>query len=229
MDTTEFTALVDHTLLKAEATAEQVRRLCEEAMEYHTHSVCVNGLWVATVHGMLGDSGVATCAVVGFPLGAGVPAAKAREAELAVEDGASEIDMVMSIGQAIEGDWDAVGRDIAAVRQACGPDALLKVILETAVIGHDRIPRACRVAVANGADYVKTSTGFHPSGGASVEAVRLMRETVGPGTGVKASGGIRDLATVEAMVEAGADRLGLSGTAAIVAEIERGGQPEAGR
>ena len=158
------------------------------------------------------------CTVVGFPSGAHHSEVKAAEAALAVRQGAGEVDMVIDLGRALAGDWDAVQADVAAVKAACG-DVLLKVILETAALRADQIVEACRRSEVGGAQYVKTSTGYHPSGGASIEAVRLMRETVGDRLGVKASGGIRDTATALAMLDAGASRLGLSGTRAVLAGL----------
>lgn len=202
---------VDHTLLKPEATDAQVAALAADAAELGAFSVCVspNRLPVHVA------GGLAVCAVVGFPSGAHVSEAKALEAQRAVRDGATEVDMVVALGSVMAGDWDAVEADVAAVKGACG-DVLLKVILETAALADEQVVEACRRSEAGGAQYVKTSTGFHPSGGASEKAVRLMRETVGDRLGVKASGGIRDTATALAMLEAGASRLGLSGTRTVL-------------
>ena len=200
---------VDHTLLTPEATDAQVAALCAEAADLGAYSVCVSPsrLPVAT--------GLVVCTVVGFPSGAHASEVKAAEAALAVRRGATEVDMVIDLGDALAGEWEAVQADVAAVKTACG-DVLLKVILESAALTPEQLAEACRRAEAGGAQYVKTSTGFHPRGGASVEAVRLMRETVGDRLGVKASGGIRDTATALAMLEAGASRLGLSGTRAVL-------------
>jgi deoxyribose-phosphate aldolase len=164
--------------------------------------------------------GLAVCAVVGFPSGAHESAVKAEEAALAVRRGATEIDMVVDLGSVFAGDWAAVESDIGTVRAACGP-ALLKVILETAALSAEQIAEGCRRSEAAGAAYVKTSTGFHPAGGASVEAVRLMRSVVGDRLGVKASGGIRDTATAIAMLDAGATRLGMSGTGGVLDGLAR--------
>lgn len=218
LDVESFAALVDHTLLKATATASQIESLCAEAREFSTASVCVNGGWVSTVHRLLEGTSVRTCSVVGFPLGAMSPDAISAETAAAVSDGATEIDMVLPVGPLQAGDDAAVQRQIAVVRAAAG-SATLKVILETALLDDEQIERACRLSVDAGSDFVKTSTGFDPAGGATLDAVRLMRSTVGPDIGVKASGGIRTLADVEAMVEAGASRLGMSATASVVAEI----------
>ena len=200
---------VDHTLLKPEATDAQVAALVAEAAELGAYSVCVSPsrLPVAT--------DLVVCTVVGFPSGAHESEVKAAEARLAVRRGANEVDMVIDLGRALAGDWDAVEADVAAVKAGCG-DVLLKVILESAALTPGQVAEACRRSEAGGAQYVKTSTGFHPSGGASVEAVRLMRATVGDRLGVKASGGIRDTAAALAMLEAGASRLGLSGTRAVL-------------
>jgi deoxyribose-phosphate aldolase len=202
---------VDHTLLKPEATSAQVAALVEEAAELGAFSVCVspNRLPVEV------PSGLTVCTVVGFPSGAHTTQVKAYEAQRAVQDGAGEVDMVVALGSVLAGDWGAVEADVAGVKAACG-DVLLKVILETAALTDEQVVEACRRSEAGGAQYVKTSTGFHPTGGASVGAVRLMRETVGDRLGVKASGGIRDTATALAMLDAGASRLGLSGTRAVL-------------
>jgi deoxyribose-phosphate aldolase len=202
---------VDHTLLKPEATAQQVAALAAEAAELGAFSICVspNRLPVRAA------AGVVVCTVVGFPSGAHATEVKAFEAQRAVRDGAGEVDMVVALGSALAGDWGAVEADVAAVKAACG-EVLLKVILETAALTDEQVAEACRRSEAGGAQYVKTSTGFHPTGGASVGAVRLMRETVGDRLGVKASGGIRDTASALAMLDAGASRLGLSGTRTVL-------------
>ena len=200
---------VDHTLLKPESTDAQVTALAAEAAELGAYSICVNPSRLPV------QTGLVVCTVVGFPSGAHASEVKAAETALAVQQGAIEIDMVIDLGRALAGDWDAVEADVAAVKAACG-EVLLKVILETAALTPEAIVEACRRSEAGGAQFVKTSTGFHPTGGASVEAVRLMRETVGNRLGVKASGGIRDTATALAMLEAGASRLGLSGTRAVL-------------
>jgi deoxyribose-phosphate aldolase len=202
---------VDHTLLKPEATAAQVAELAAEAAELGAFSICVSPSRLPVQVA----PGLAVCTVVGFPSGAHESEIKAAEAALAVRRGATEVDMVIDLGRAVAGEWGAVEADVAAVKAACG-DVLLKVILETAALTPDQVAEACRRSEAGGAQFVKTSTGFHPSGGASLEAVRLMRETVGDRLGVKASGGIRDTATALAMLEAGASRLGLSGTRAVL-------------
>lgn len=203
--------LVDHTLLKTDATREQVSALVAEAKELGTYSVCVSPSMLPLTDD-LGEVKVAT--VCGFPSGNHTAAAKAAEAAESSRLGADEIDMVINIGLLKEGRVDAVEAEIAAVRAAT--TGVLKVIIESAALTDDEIVAACRAAEAAGADYVKTSTGFHPAGGASVHAVKLMADTVGQRLGVKASGGIRDYATANAMVEAGATRLGLSGTRAVL-------------
>jgi deoxyribose-phosphate aldolase len=202
---------VDHTLLKPEATDEQVVALCAEAAELGTFSVCVSPSRLPV---SLPD-GIAVCTVVGFPSGAHDSEVKAAEAGLAIRDGATEVDMVVDLGSVLAGQWHDVEADVAAVKAACG-DVLLKVILETAALSPEQVVEACRRSEAGGAQFVKTSTGFHPAGGASLQAVRLMRQTVGDRLGVKASGGIRDTATALSMLEAGASRLGLSGTRAVL-------------
>ena len=209
----KLTSIIDHTLLAADATSAQIARLCQEAREYSFASVCVNSCRVAQARTLLEGCPVKVCTVVGFPLGAMSTRAKADETRSAVEDGADEIDMVINVGYVKDGDWDGVLDDIMAVREAC-KGKVLKVILETCLLTDDEIVRACRTAVRAGADFVKTSTGFS-KGGATVHAVSLMRSTVGADVGVKASGGIRNLETARAMVEAGASRLGCSSGVAI--------------
>ena len=213
-----FAPLVDHTLLKPEATRAQVERLVEEARGFDPASVCVNGLWVPLVAAGLRDTDVLTCAVVGFPLGAMTSSAVAAEAAEAVENGAQELDMVVPVGL-LKGEDDSSAEAYVAAVRAAAPGVVLKVILETALLTDDEIVRACRLSVAAGADFVKTSTGFNPAGGGTVEAVRLMRETVGEGVGVKASGGVRSLEDAQAMVDAGASRLGMSGAVAVMEQL----------
>jgi deoxyribose-phosphate aldolase len=207
-------ATIDHTLLKPEATAAAVDTLCDEALEHGFAAVCVNSRWVERVARQLAGSNTACCSVVGFPLGASIPAATADEARRAIDAGAGEVDMVLSVGDALSGDWNAVQSGISEVFGACG-GVPLKVILETCLLDNDQKRRACEICRDLGVAFVKTSTGFS-SGGATPEDVRLMREVVGPGTGVKASGGIRDRETAIAMLEAGATRLGCSAGVAIV-------------
>ncbi len=207
------TKLFDHTILKADATREAVAKICEEAKEYGFMSVCVNSYYTAFVAEKLKDSDVKVCTVVGFPLGQMSTKAKAAETELAVKDGADEIDMVINVGALKDKEYDVVCNDIKEVKKACG-QALLKVIIETCLLTDEEKVKACELAKEAGADYVKTSTGFS-TGGADAHDVELMRKTVGDSMGVKASGGIRDKETAEKMVKAGARRLGTSATVAI--------------
>jgi len=216
--------MIDHTLLKPEATPSAIRELCAEAAEERFASVCIHPLWVPVAAAELRPTGIPVCTVVGFPLGAAHPEVKAFEARRAIREGAREIDMVLAIGALKAGDEKHVAKDIGAVVDACRDGgALCKVILETALLTDEEKRRACRLAVAAGARFVKTSTGFGP-GGATVEDVRLMAaEVAEAGLGVKAAGGIRTYAQARAMVEAGATRLGASAGVAIVAEARRAG------
>ena len=208
---------IDHTLLRADASAAEIDQLCVEALEYRFAAVCVNGAWVARCAQRLAGSSIAVCAVVGFPLGAMASAAKLFEARRALEDGAREIDVVQNIGALKSGDHTLVQSELAELAQLCQRSgALLKVILETALLGDEEKVKACELARAAGAGFVKTSTGFSKSG-ATVHDVQLMRRAVGPAMGVKASGGVRDAASARAMLEAGATRLGTSASVAIVA------------
>lgn len=215
----QLAALVDHTLLKPEATAADVAALVGEAADLGVYAVCVSPSMVPAARTALGAGGVRIAAVTGFPSGKHLSAVKAHEAALAVASGAVEIDMVIDIGAALAGDLDAVRTDIEAVRAATA-GAVLKVIVESAVLldraGEHLLRAVCRVAEGAGADFVKTSTGFHPGGGATVAAVALMADTVGGRLGVKASGGIRTAAEAVAMLRAGATRLGLSGTRSVL-------------
>ena len=208
------TKLFDHTILKADATRKDVKRVCDEAMAYSFCSVCVNSYYVPYVANLLHGSDVKICSVVGFPLGAMSTRAKALEAKIAVMDGADEIDMVINVGALKDRDYSVVWEDIKAVKEACG-EHILKVIIETCLLTDDEKVKACELAKEAGADFVKTSTGFS-SAGAKVEDVRLMRETVGPDMGVKASGGIHDKEFAKELVDAGANRLGTSATIEIV-------------
>jgi deoxyribose-phosphate aldolase len=213
----QLAAVVDHTLLKPEATKADVAALVTEAAELGVYAVCVSPSMVPVAI-EAGGGGVRVAAVAGFPSGKHVSVVKAQEAAEAVASGASEIDMVIDVGAALAGDLDSVRSDIKAVRAAV-PTAVLKVIVESAVLlGQDgrTLAEVCRAAQDAGADFVKTSTGFHPAGGASVRAVALMTETVGGRLGIKASGGIRTAADAVAMLDAGATRLGLSGTRAVL-------------
>jgi deoxyribose-phosphate aldolase len=214
MERARLAAMIDHTLLRPEATADEVTALCEEATDLGVAAVCVSPSHLPITEGL--GVGIDICTVIGFPSGAHQPAVKAHEAEVAIDAGATEVDMVINLGLAVAGHWDAVREDIAAVRASTPDSVLLKVIIESAVLDDEQIVAACWAAEAAGADYVKTSTGFHPSGGASTAVVALMAATVGPRLGVKASGGIRDAATARAMVEAGATRLGCSASRAIL-------------
>lgn len=213
--TVNIANMIDHTLLKPEATEEQIVQLCTEAKQYGFASVCVNPSWVKTAARELSGTDVRVCTVIGFPLGATTPETKAFETKNAIENGAREVDMVINIGALKSGADDLVERDIRAVVEAAAGKALVKVIIETALLTDDEKVRACQLAVKAGADYVKTSTGFS-GGGATVEDVALMRKTVGDNVGVKASGGVRDRKTAEAMIEAGATRIGTSSGVAIV-------------
>jgi deoxyribose-phosphate aldolase len=217
----EVAALIDHTLLKPEATADQVVAVVAEAAELGVAAVCVSPSMV-TVAATANPAGVRIAAVAGFPSGKHLAAIKAQEAALAVAAGATEIDMVIDVGAALAGDLAAVRSDIASVRAAV-PDAVLKVIVESAVLlshgGEHTLIGVCGAAEQAGADFVKTSTGFHPAGGASVRAVALMAGAVGGRLGVKASGGIRGAGDALALLEAGATRLGLSGTRAVLDEL----------
>lgn len=206
---------IDHTLLRAEARSADFAKLCEEALVHRFYSVCVNGRWVRQCREQLSGTDVKVCAVVGFPLGAGATRAKAFEAAAAVEDGAAEIDMVLPVGKLLDGDYAAVERDVFAVVQAVQAGALVKVILETGALTEALVKEACRIAEAAGADYVKTSTGFGP-GGATEEHIRLMRASVSPRIGVKASGGVRDEQNAVRLLLAGANRIGTSSGVAIV-------------
>lgn len=207
--------LFDHTILKADATREQVKKICEEAREYGFASVCVNSYYTSYVAELLKGSGVDTCTVVGFPLGQMSTKAKKYEAVCAVDDGAAEIDMVINIGALKDGLNDIVLEDIAQVKMGCGKKAILKVIIETCLLTEEEKKTACSLAKEAGADFVKTSTGFSTAG-AKTDDVALMRSIVGNDMGVKASGGIHTKEEAESMVEAGASRLGTSATIKIL-------------
>lgn len=206
--------MIDHTLLKADATKEQILKVCKEARECSFASVCVNPVWVSTVAEALCGSSVKTCTVIGFPLGAATSFAKAAETRDAVANGADEIDMVINVGYLKGGMDEAVEKDVRAVVDAAG-GRLVKVIIEAAMLTDEEVVRACKLSVAGGADFVKTSTGFGP-GGATVHHVALMRETVGKDIGVKASGGIRDFEFASALAAAGANRIGASASIKIM-------------
>jgi deoxyribose-phosphate aldolase len=219
----DVAAYIDHTLLKPTATRQQVRALCEEALKFEFASVCINPTWVKFAAGLLAGSKVKVCTVVGFPLGATTPDVKAMEARKAIRDGAREIDMVINVGALKSGDDDLVYRDIRLVVDACEDGrALSKVIIETALLSDDEKVRACQAARRARADFVKTSTGF-ASGGATAADVALMAHVVrGTSMGVKASGGVRNLADLKQMVHAGATRIGASAGVAIVKEASHG-------
>lgn len=206
---------IDHTLLKPEATKEQIDKLCEEALEYNFYSVCINSSWVAYCVRKLRGTKVKVDAVVGFPLGAMDSRGKAFEARRAIEEGAHEIDMVINVGALKSGDLKTVEQDIRAVQRACRSTTVLKVILETGLLTDEEKVMACQTAKKAGADFVKTSTGFS-SGGAKAADIALMRRTVGPQMGIKASGGIRSFEDARLMIESGATRIGASASVAIV-------------
>ncbi len=215
----DMAKMIDHTLLKPEATADQVTKLCKEAAEYGFWSVCVNPSWVPLCAKLLKGTPVKVCTVIGFPLGATSANAKALETVDAIEKGAHEVDMVLNVGALKSGQYDAVLNDIKAVVQAARGKALTKVILETGLLTNEEKVKACQLSKEAGADYVKTSTGFGP-GGATPEDIALMRKTVGPSMGVKASGGIRDYDAATAVVKAGATRIGASASINIVKRVK---------
>lgn len=213
--TNNVARMIDHTLLKADATKDQIEKICAEAKEYNFASVCVNPTWVKLSSELLKGTEVKVCTVIGFPLGASTPETKAFETENAIENGAEEVDMVINIGALKGGDNELVERDIRAVCEAAKGKALTKVIIETCLLTDEEKVRACELSVKAGADFVKTSTGFS-TGGATAEDISLMRKTVGPDIGVKASGGVRSAEDAQKMIEAGATRIGASSGAAIV-------------
>ena len=218
----EINKLFDHTLLKPEATEADVIKICEEAKKYDFASVCVNPCHVELVAKELEGTDVKVCTVIGFPLGNNCPIIKAEEALLAVRQGADEVDTVLNVGQVKAKRYDLVEEDIAmtvkSAKSVWGKEVIVKVILESALLTDEEIAEACKACVKAGADFVKTSTGFNKAGGASAHAVKIMRDTVGPNIGVKASGGIHSKADVDAMVEAGASRIGCSASVAIMNE-----------
>jgi deoxyribose-phosphate aldolase len=214
MKSSDLAQYIDHTLLKADATAKQIEQLCIEARAHGFFSVCVNGSHVGLARHFLEDSDVKVACVAGFPLGAASTDVKRFEAEAAVDDGAHEIDVVLNIGRLKDGDDKYILRELCDVVEAAN-DNTVKVIIETCLLTHDEKIRACELIVESGAHFVKTSTGFSTSG-ATIDDIKLLRQTVGPKFGVKASGGIRDTATALAMIEAGATRLGTSNGVAIV-------------
>ena len=211
----ELAGYIDHTLLKPEASEEEIAKICDQAVEHSFASVCVNPSYAAFVADRLSGTGVKTCCVIGFPFGTHTPYVKAAETTEAIADGAEEVDMVINIGNVKNGDWKAAYKDISAVVEAAGGKALVKVIIETALLTDEEKVAICTVARLAGVDFVKTSTGYS-TGGATAEDVELMRRTVGAGMGVKASGGIRTYADAVRMLNAGASRLGCSAGIAIV-------------
>ncbi len=211
----EIARYIDHTLLKPTATKADITKLCEEAKEYHFASVCVNPTWVPFCARLLEGADVKVCTVIGFPLGATTTAIKVKETEDAIQNGATEVDMVINIGALKSGEYALVKEDIAAVVQAAKGKALTKVIIETGALTDEEKVLACQFSKEAGADFVKTSTGFG-YGGATIEDVKLMRNTVGSEMGVKASGGVRTCADAQGMITAGATRIGASAGIAIV-------------
>jgi deoxyribose-phosphate aldolase len=218
----EIGRMIDHTLLKADASRMEVERLCREAREFHFASVCINPGRVELAARMLDGSTVKVCTVIGFPLGASHPKVKAAETRQAIRDGAKEVDMVINVGAVKDGDWRLVEEDIRAVTEAAGRRVTSKVILETCLLTDEEIVKSCLACRKAGADFVKTSTGFS-SGGATAEHVALMRRVVGAGMGVKASGGVRSFGDAVSMIESGADRIGASASVAIVGGGSGGG------
>lgn len=214
MERRQLAQMIDHTLLKPEATVADVIALCAEAAELGTYSVCVSPTFVVAAVANV-SNGIKVATVCGFPSGKHESSVKAAEAKLAVQQGADEVDMVIDLGRAIMGDWDYIQSDVAAVRAAT-TGKVLKVILETAALTNDQIEQACLRCKAAGADFVKTATGFHPAGGADVRAIKVMHETVGGALGIKASGGIKTAEFAQELIAAGATRLGLSGSRAIL-------------
>lgn len=212
--TQNYAAMIDHTLLKADATRPQIEKLCEEAKKYVFASVCVNPTWVKYSAELLAGTEVKVCTVIGFPLGASTSAVKAFETKDSIANGAGEIDMVINIGALKNGEYDLVRDDIKAVVDAAN-GTLVKVIIETCLLTDEEKVKACQLSVEAGADFVKTSTGFS-TGGATAEDIALMRKTVGPDLGVKASGGVRNLEDMEKMIENGATRIGASSGVAIM-------------
>jgi deoxyribose-phosphate aldolase len=228
MTSKELAAKIDHTVLKPEALAAEIQRVAQEARDYRFACVCVAPCWVQTANMELGESGVPVCSVVGFPHGTSVAEAKAHEAKIAVEHGAGEIDFVARLPLLLAEDFDSVIREFSTIAMAARgvrKDVIIKVIVESAVLlksgaerGEAMIALACRAVRESECDFIKTSTGFHPAGGASVEAVRLMKKH-GEGIKIKASGGIRDWENAKAMLDAGADRLGMSASVEVLKQI----------
>ncbi|MEH7549149.1 MULTISPECIES: deoxyribose-phosphate aldolase [Bacillaceae] len=215
MAVTNIAAMIDHTLLKPDATKKQIETLCQEARDHKFFSVCVNPAWVSTAKELLNGSGVKICTVIGFPLGATTTETKAFETKNVIDLGADEVDMVIPIGALKDGNDQLVEQDIRAVVEAAKDRALTKVIIETSLLTNEEKKRACELAVKAGADFVKTSTGFS-GGGATAEDIALMRQTVGSNIGVKASGGVRSTQDALSLIEAGATRIGASASVAII-------------
>jgi len=219
MEAQKLALMIDHTLLAPEATAYDIEQLCAEAVELQVGAICISPSLLPLGKGVLPAS-INVAAVVGFPSGAHNPSVKSREAQQACEHGANEIDVVINLALVSSANWSAVASEVAAVRNAIPSGVILKVIIESALWSDEQIVGVCSAAVRGGADFVKTSTGFHKSGGASIAAVQLMRKTVGENIGIKASGGIRTYADAIAMIEAGASRIGASASRAILAEAQ---------
>lgn len=219
MQNLNLASMIDHTQLKPNATKEMIETLCKEALQYNFASVCVNPGFVSLCSELLKDSDVDVCTVIGFPLGANTTAVKAFETKNAIENGATEVDMVINISKLKDKDYDYVREDIKAVVEAAKNKALTKVIIETCLLNDEEKVIACKLSKEAGADFVKTSTGFS-TGGATPQDIKLMRETVGPDMGVKASGGVRNTKDALAVVEAGASRIGASASIAICEGIE---------
>ncbi|TRZ71908.1 MAG: deoxyribose-phosphate aldolase [Actinobacteria bacterium] len=219
MDARILAQMIDHTLLAPEATMADVERLCAEAIDLQVGAICISPSHLPLTKGLL-PSSIKTAAVVGFPSGAHNPSVKSREAQQACEYGANEIDMVTNLALVSSANWSAITGEVSAVRAAIPSGVIIKVIIESALWNDKQIVAVCSAAVLGGADFVKTSTGFHKSGGASIAAVQLMRRTVGETIGVKASGGIRTYADAIAMIEAGASRIGASASRVILAEAQ---------
>lgn len=214
MNNKDLAKMIDHTILKADATEKEVEKLCKEALEYNFASVCINPSMVEKAASILKDSDVKVCTVIGFPLGATTSEVKAFETDDVIKKGATEVDMVINVGKLKDGDLNYVKKDIEAVVNAAKGRALTKVIIETCLLTDEEKVTACKLSKEAGADFVKTSTGFS-TGGATKEDIKLMRETVGPNLGVKASGGVRTREDAEAMIENGATRIGASASIAI--------------
>ncbi|MFQ6031564.1 MAG: deoxyribose-phosphate aldolase [Candidatus Zixiibacteriota bacterium] len=212
--------MIDHSLLKPEVTKEMIRKLCEEGEKYDFASVCVNPVWVSLCVDLLRKSSVKICTVSGFPLGANKPEVKAKEVEIAIKEGADEVDMVANIGALKSGDFKLAEEDIKAVRNTIGDEKILKVIIETAILTDEEKIRATELILSCGADFVKTSTGFGYSG-ARVEDVKLLKKVTGDKIKIKASGGIRDYNAVLELIEAGANRIGTSSGVQIVEQSKR--------